>query len=221
MTTNPTSPPATTPANDEPILGRAPRRPGRRPIDETAPAPPLPPHTPRPAPRPGPADFSDGSDAASTPSPSTTATTSGSSATSEGGLWTDDLGFVEVDEPRKSPGRRPELNLVDVAEIQANVVEGIRIAGDEANTRFAPPGSDVWIADDRDEEKISAPVARIIARHLPAGADDLGNPDLADAIAAGIAVLLYVRKQIARLRAWRRAVAEADAAEGDEFGEVA
>lgn len=116
-----------------------------------------------------------------------------------------------VDEAKpKPPGRRPELNLVDVEAIRDNVVEGIRIVGGEANARFAPYDTDVWIADPRDEDKISAPVARIIARHVPAGADELGNPDLADAISAGIALLLYVRKQLAKLRAWRRAHADAE-----------
>jgi hypothetical protein len=52
---------------------------------------------------------------------------------------------------------------------------------------------------------LSAPVARIIHRRLPTGTDELGNPDLGDAIEALIALWFYARKQFRKLRDWRRA----------------
>lgn len=92
----------------------------------------------------------------------------------------------------------------DEAEIQAfvdktllgeDLAEGLLAAAEAANDKVAP-GTPLLIADQREAEGIANPLARIITRHMPPGLGGPGNPDLADAMAAGITLVRYARRQI-------------------------
>ena len=61
----------------------------------------------------------------------------------------------------------------------------------------------LYLADEKDVEQVSDPVAKIVERHA-GDAAAIANPDLADGIALAIAVLGYLSKQFKRLVIARR-----------------
>jgi hypothetical protein len=207
---SPTSPPQ--PATMEPV-GPAENRRRRRSngaVEQPPglPAPPLPPSRPRRRAKSSPAAGSDGSGPAS-PSPPPKTTTSDSSASTDGDGRDPLLGG-----PPATKGHK----LLSPARTQEFVEDVLTTLGDEANLRervlFVPVNPDqipdLWLVDGDDKNTIAPPVARIIHRRLPAGADELGNPDLGDAIEALIALWFYARKQFRKLRDWRRVKRELD-----------
>lgn len=97
-----------------------------------------------------------------------------------------------------------EVNFADPAAIHEATRELVHLAGAELNNRLDPSGTDIWITDRGDEDRMGDPVAKIIVRHAPIGAEAIGNPDLGDAIVFGFGLILYVVKQLRRLGDWRR-----------------
>lgn len=88
------------------------------------------------------------------------------------------------------------------------IAEVLRGAGDTANERLAPAGSDLWLLDERDEQ-IADPLARIAARRVP----DIGKtPDVADAVVAAFILVRYVAKQINIMTSLRRQFRDSRAA---------
>lgn len=80
------------------------------------------------------------------------------------------------------------------------IAEVLRGAGDAANERLAPAGSDLWRLDERDEQ-IADPLSRIAARRVP----DVGKtPDVADAVVAVFILVRYLAKQVNIMTALRR-----------------
>lgn len=203
-TTTPT-PPASPPASPD-----KPSRPRRsdRPAGDGRPPPPLPPSRPRPRKKTAPpAPSADGAPGSATGP--TTPTTSPSSASTDTGP------DPYLDGPKPS-GPRAE-KLVSLDKVRAFVGDVVDTAAAEANTRANPQEiPDLWLADTDDHRDLDTPIARIIYRRLPAGTDELGNPDLGDAIEALIALWFYIRKQIGKLRDWRHAKRQLDAEMGDQ-----
>jgi hypothetical protein len=212
VTSQPPSPPATTdppatsranqPETPAAVSDRPPRHPRRPPGgDQPAgglPPPPLPQSTPRRRAPSGPAASSAGS-APGQPTTLPTTTTSSSSASTE----PKPDPFLAGPKP---PGPRAE-RLLSLERVRGFVDDAFDTVTDEANTRrrLNPEQiPDLWLADEDDHRDVPAPIARIIYRRLPAGSDELGNPDLADAVEAFIALWFYARKQFRKLRDWRR-----------------
>jgi hypothetical protein len=90
------------------------------------------------------------------------------------------------------------------------ISSSLATVSDAANDRFAQ-GTDLWLADDEECDGVATPLANIVVRHMPAGMGGPGNPDLADAIAAGITLFRYAFRQVVlwgELRRARKAGAE-------------
>jgi hypothetical protein len=88
---------------------------------------------------------------------------------------------------------------VDVSQLRESVREILLTASEEANQRWAPDGTPLYVASEVEADGVAHPVAKVIGRHMPAGLGGPGNPDLADAVAAVITLARYGLRQI-RLR---------------------
>lgn len=108
---------------------------------------------------------------------------------------------LDVDGPNPWEGHGSERTPLKAPRAWRELIaETLRGAGDAANARLAPAGSDLWRLDERDEE-IAAPLSRIAARRVP----DIGKtPDLADAVVAVFVLVRYLAKQVNQLTALRR-----------------
>lgn len=114
-------------------------------------------------------------------------------------------------EPDPSPARtsspassaEPLLSKGAIEDVAHELVIG---AGEMLNQTFARDGASqqvgMWLTDDHDAENIGTPLARIVNRHETLGA--VGNPDVADAIAAGVGVGVYLWRQLQRWNAARQ-----------------
>lgn len=152
-------------------------------LEQTPPAPPEPQQQPatsrRAARRRRAADSGIGSEASPGPEPAAKTTTSSSTGSSE---------------PKPPPERAPAF--VEPVQLTRDLTELLLTAGESANDRFAPEGTPMFLADRAEAEGIARPAARVISRHTPAGLGGPGNPDLADAVAAGITLVRYAVRQI-------------------------
>ncbi|MBN9328086.1 MAG: hypothetical protein BGO38_07005 [Cellulomonas sp. 73-145] len=107
--------------------------------------------------------------------------------------------------PTSSPASsaEPLLSKGTIEDLAQELVIG---AGEMLNQTFARDGASqqvgMWLTDDHDAENIGTPLARIVNRHETLGA--VGNPDVADAIAAGVGVGVYLWRQLQRWNAARQ-----------------
>lgn len=79
-------------------------------------------------------------------------------------------------------------------------------AAGEALTDDAGKAVELYVTDEADAAAIGDPIASIIGRH--GGLGDAANPDLGDAIAAGVGLAVYVWKQLGRWKAARQVRAQ-------------
>lgn len=89
----------------------------------------------------------------------------------------------------------PPPQLVEPTQLTEDLTAMLLAVGATANDRYAP-GTPLFIADRAEAHGVARPAARVITRHTPAGLGGPGNPDLADAIAAGITLVRYMVRQI-------------------------
>lgn len=82
--------------------------------------------------------------------------------------------------------------------------EAIESAGMAANANAQKRDGhpDQWLADDNDKS-LAAPLARIVERLLPV-TNAMGEPNLRDAIEAGLILARYLMKQANLMSSWRR-----------------
>lgn len=113
--------------------------------------------------------------------------------------WPGDVEGAEWDGER-SP-RRP-LRIAKTA--QPFIEEALGAAGELLNARSVDVGGhpEQWLTDGNDLSA-AEPIARIIDRYLPASA--LGDPNVRDAIEAGLIMVRYLVKQAHLALYWRRA----------------
>lgn len=126
-----------------------------------------------------------------------------------------DQGYVSdsgPDEPKEDRGRsaprgssRRELfDGKDLAEAIEGGVIGVSVLMHENLTRDdLERDAELYIADEADAKNLSQPLAGIAERRMGAAAR-AASPDLADAVAAAIALAVYITKQLKKWSAIRR-----------------
>ena len=109
---------------------------------------------------------------------------------------------------RGASGATPSI--ADRRQIKAAIAAGVELLGVQLHMQAADrepmaAESGLWLADEQDKEGIAEPVSAIVARR---GGPGIVNPDLGDAIAAAIALAVYLSKNLnlrAKIRQLRRA----------------
>ena len=104
-----------------------------------------------------------------------------------------------------SSGAVPSSPISSIEALERAVAEAIAGAGELANqglTTEAQEAAGLYLTDPDDQKRLAGPLASLLARRAGPG---LLNPDLADALAAAIALALYASKQLTKLRELKRA----------------
>lgn len=103
---------------------------------------------------------------------------------------TDDGGDAERAAGRPDPGPPPKA-----AKAFASLAsDAFKAAGEVVHDRVAVEGSDAWLVEDDEAERVGVPVGNIIARHVPVPGGRAN--DLADAFAAIVGLAGYLARQL-------------------------
>jgi hypothetical protein len=111
----------------------------------------------------------------------------------------------EQPEPAAGPSsaRRGSKPFADRNAVAEAVATSLRIGTTAAADHFAPPEApEMFELTAEDEDRMVPPLAGLASRRVPATM--AGSPDLADAIAGGLAFAMYVGRQLSILQAVRR-----------------
>lgn len=107
--------------------------------------------------------------------------------------------------PGSSPASGPDLPVASRRALERSIREGLKGAGHFANLSLTATDDEqlygVYLLDEDDQKDLAAPLASLAARHATPG---VLNPDLADALAALVALAVYASKQLGKLRELRR-----------------
>lgn len=87
----------------------------------------------------------------------------------------------------------PAPQLIEPGLLAEDLTEILQGASEAANDRWAPAGTPLYLADEREAAGVATPISSMITRHMPSA---IKEPDAKDAFAAGITLTRYLVRQI-------------------------